>query len=86
MTVSLQSVFPIRNLSAIKNPPDREIFGFVFILDHFDGLESYWYYSVNYQSPSGDSGWQSNRFYSREEANAAAEVLADWCHAELVWP
>jgi hypothetical protein len=84
MNATLQHLFPIRHVSALKNPPDREIFGFVFILDHFDGLESYWYHSVNYQSSGGDSGWQSNRFYSREEANAAAEILADWCAAELV--
>jgi hypothetical protein len=86
MTVSLQSVFLIRHLSALKNPPDRAIGGFVFIMTHYDSMESYWYHSINYQSPSGDSGWQSNRFYSREEANAAAEVLADWCGAEVVWP
>jgi hypothetical protein len=86
MTASLHLLFPTRHLSALKNPPDREIYGFVFIMDHYDSMESYWYHSVNYKSPTGDSGWQSNRFYSIEEATAAAEILADWCHAEIVWP
>jgi hypothetical protein len=86
MTANLHLVFPTRHLSARKNPPDREIFGFVFILEHYDSMESYWFFSVNYKSPAGDSGWQSNRIYSRYEANAAAEILADWCHAEVVWP
>lgn len=86
MTVSLERIFPVRHLSALQDPLDQAIGGFVFVMSHWDGLERYHNYSVNHRSENGDTGWQSSRIYSPDQADAAAEVLADFCHAEVVWP
>ena len=83
MKTDLRKIFPIDHIKALENPPNCHIGGFVFIMSHCDGLESYAYHSVNHQSAGGDTGWQSQRIYTEIEAIMAAMVLAEFLNAEF---
>jgi len=79
----LYQLLKVHKLSVVTNPPSPSIGGFVFVMDHFDSFEDFWFFSVNHQSCS-DTGWQSERIYTREEAEFVASVLAEFLGAELI--
>jgi hypothetical protein len=62
----------------ITNPPAPAIGGVVFVMAHGN------FFSVNHQSASGDTGWQSERIDRRVMADLAAAALADHLQAEVV--
>ena len=79
----LYRLFRISRFPLLYDAPGPDIGGFVFTMSHWDGLESYEYYSVNHISKSG-TGWQSQRIYVPEWADISASILAEFCSAELL--
>ena len=77
MTPNLYETLKIRRVPIIANPPAAEIGGAVFVMEHGR------FFSVNHISESG-TGWQSERISQREEADVAAEVLADHLRARVI--
>jgi hypothetical protein len=81
---NLADLFNLRTIGLLGNCPDIGIGGFVYVLEHHDGLECYTYWSVNHSSGNG-TGWQSARIYRREDADAGATILAECLGAERVF-
>jgi hypothetical protein len=80
----LYQMLGVRRWSERGNHPARAIGGWVYVMKHDDWFNNEWLWSVNHQSASGDTGWQSDPIGSRAVAEETAILLAAFCGAEVV--
>ncbi len=83
-TSDFHRLFNLDRINPLWGAPGPDVGGWVFVMMHEDTMENYTFWSVNHLV--GDGGWQSMRVYEEHVATQAAEILAEFCGAELVRP